>query len=132
MFHSTLTSVLSFIKKSLEAYRLRAAVMTKLGIYSSAKHASLEQENARHLFTSWGDMSRLNVLEQFRPSNDNNALVVENLDFSIRFTFSCFSFVFWQYNGEFQLRCFSGVKYTTQEKMDLMVALVKEWFDIVI
>ena len=89
-------------------------------------------KNIAPMYTSFGDMTRLKIFEQFRPSAGNDVLVVEDLDYSNRFPYPGVPYSFFEYDGIFHLICHSGLKHATQEKMNLHVGLVKEWFDVVI
>ena len=89
-------------------------------------------KNTAPPFTSFGDMTRLNIFEQFRPSSGNEALVVENLDYSNRFPMPAVPYSFFEYDGIFHLICHIGKKYATQEHIELYANMVKEWFDDVI
>ena len=89
-------------------------------------------DNATPTFASLGDMTRLGILESFRPSSGNDTLVVEDLDFSLRHLLPFVAYLFYEYDGRFQVRTVTGKGYCTKEEMRLRVEVVKELFDALV
>ena len=83
------------------------------------------------MYTSFGDMTRLGIMEKFRPVHGNASLIVENLDCANRFEMPPNANCFFEYDDRFRIICVIGAKHTTQAKMDFYLKLVKEWFDSV-
>lgn len=84
------------------------------------------------MFTSCGDLSRLNILEPFRPSAGNKILTVEDIDFSIRFLLPSISCSFFEYDASLRMRFYCGAKYSTEEKMQVFTTVVKEWISVIL
>ena len=84
------------------------------------------------MYTSFGDMTRLGIMERFRPAHGNASLVVEDLDYANRFEMPPNANCFFEYDGRFRVVCVIGARHTTQAKMDFYLRLVKEWFDAVV
>ena len=81
------------------------------------------------IFTSFGDMTRLGLLESFRPSSGNNTLVVNDIDFTTRSTLPNPHFSFFQYDGRFVVKLVHGKMFASKEDTQLRARVVREWFN---
>ena len=118
---------LFFPQRSHDAFKFRAAVFTHMSSSPSVDLSRLQ--NSAPALTSLGDLTRLNLLEQFRPSPEGRTLTVEEIDYTNRYTQPSWSWCFLEYDGVFRLKCNTGEKYSTQEQLDECAAVAKEWFD---
>lgn len=84
------------------------------------------------LFSSFGDLSRLGYLEDFRPSTCNNTLTVDDLDFSLRSTIPASCFSFYEYDGRFTIKTCNGRKFRSNKEMKLQSLIVKELFEALV
>ena len=88
--------------------------------------------NAAPTFGSLGDLTRLGILESFRPSSGNETLVVDDIEFSIRSTLPAASFSFFEYGGRFKVRSVTGRRFCSEEEMKLRVEIMRELFDLLL
>ena len=82
-------------------------------------------------FTSFGDYTRLNILEPFRPSSGNTTLVVEDIDVFVRFLFPSLSCAFMEYDGLLRIGFESGMRFTTEDKMQDFANALRGWIDAI-
>ena len=82
--------------------------------------------------SSFGDLTRLDILESFRPSSGNKTLVVEDIDYSPRSTLAAILTVTFQYDGQFHMKSFKGARYSTQGELDLVAEIFKEWLHAIV
>ena len=88
--------------------------------------------NNGQIFTSFGDMSRLGILEAFRPSSGHETLIVDELDFTIRSTLPGTEFVLYQYDGRFCIRTSNGRRFMSVEDVELQCRIVKDLFSALV
>lgn len=82
------------------------------------------------LFTSFGDMTRLGLLESVRPPKGNGTLVVDDIDFTTRSTLPNPHFSFFQYDGRFVVKIVHGKTFSSEKDMELRARIIKEWFSV--
>ena len=83
-------------------------------------------------FTSFGDFTRLNILERFRPSSGNTSLIVEDIDVFVRFLLPQIGCAFLEYDGILRIGFVSGMRFTTEEKMQDFTNALRGWIDAII
>lgn len=116
---------------SIEAYKNRSVMYTAMSNVEKVD-MSIFSEHTYPTFASFGDMTRLGYLESFRPSSGNDTLIVEDLEFGLRHGFPFAAYLFYEYDGRFQVRSVTGKKFCTEEEMQLRTEVVKELFDALI
>ena len=81
------------------------------------------------IISSFGDLTRLGYLESFRPSAQSDALVVDDVDFTIRVPLPGTSFSVFEYDGKLRLRMCTGRKFASEGEMEIRERIVKELFE---
>ena len=118
------------MQRTIEAFKLQSALLTKI-VTDGSFNMDQFLDIAPH-FTSHGDMTRLHIFEQFRPTSGNDTLIVEDLLLAVRFPLPEIPYAIFQYDGSLHLLCHVGKRFGTQDSIDFYATLAKEWFDDVI
>ena len=82
------------------------------------------------IYSSIGDLGRLGLLEEFRPSSQKKTLTVDEVDFSLRNPMPCPYNVFFEYDGRFHLRIAIGKNFAFEGEMEIRERVVRELFDV--
>ena len=82
------------------------------------------------IFTSFGDMTRLGLLESVRPPSGNGTLIVNDIDFTTRSTLPNPHFSFFQYDGRFVVKVVHGKAFASEKDMQLRAKVIREGFDV--
>ena len=81
------------------------------------------------IISSFGDLTRLGYLEDFRSSAQNETLTIDDVDFTVRLTLPSTSFSIFEYDGKLRLTMSTGRKFSSEGEMELRARLVKELFN---
>ena len=116
------------IQRSHDAFKIRAAIFTMMSADPSLNFDMFK--NVAPAYTSCGDLTRLNILEPFRASAATGTIIVEDIDFSNRYTHPAWTYCFLEYDGILRIKCFTSAKHTTRVQLDECAAIAKEYFDL--
>lgn len=119
-------SRLTLAQLSVDAFRASFSFLDQL-LETGPDAAQFVNGSPCH--NSLGDMTRLGLFEDFRPSTDKKILTLNELEFSIRISAPSVNTYFVQYDGRFRVDMACGWIATTQEEMNLRARIWKEWFD---
>ena len=81
------------------------------------------------MYTSFGDMGRLGLLEGFRPSASNDTITVENIDFSLRTLLPSSFYTLYEYDDQLHLRISVGEKFGFGGEMNIRTRVIRELFE---
>ena len=87
-------------------------------------------ETSPPLYSSFGDLSRLNILEAFRPLVANTTITVNEVAFGIRQRLPYIGAYFLQYDSQIRIYLHGGGKFSSQEDVETHAEIVKEWLEV--
>jgi hypothetical protein len=79
------------------------------------------------LYSSFGDLHRLGIMDQFRPGSGNDTLTVEDVWFSLRLPSLTYGQFMYEYDGQLQVSLIVGTKYSEKRDLEMYFDIVKEW-----
>ena len=86
--------------------------------------------NTAPIYSSFGDLTRLNILESYRPgcrAGKDETIEVRDMWFSLRLRSKSYANFIMQYDGQLQVMLCVGGRYSSKREVEMYEEVTREW-----